>query len=240
MLVLHGTGSNPDFVRRTFLHAASSRGWALASYRLRGHGPTPGERPYDLPHHVADLAQLAEELQPVVVGGISLGAHVGATWAATRSVPLSVRGLALAIPAWVGPPDEVARANATQAREIERIGVAECLARLRADLADGSAAWVADEMAATWHEHDEAAFCEVLDAVAISDAPSAEELGAVTVPVGLAAVSDDPLHPAAVARRWAAALPRSAVVELTLGELGADRGALGQAALDALDLSGSR
>ncbi|OXM49110.1 alpha/beta hydrolase, partial [Amycolatopsis alba DSM 44262] len=41
--------------------------------------------------------------------------------------------------------------------------------------------------------------------------------------------ADDPIHPAEVARAWAAALPRAEVGESTLTALGADRESLGRA-----------
>jgi len=49
------------------------------------------------------------------------------------------------------------------------------------------------------------------------------------VPAGVAALVDDPVHPSGVARRWQAALPRSALVTTRLATFGADPGALGRA-----------
>ena len=50
------------------------------------------------------------------------------------------------------------------------------------------------------------------------------------MPVGVAALVDDPVHPLEVAQEWHAALPRSALVTTTLAAFGADPGALGRAA----------
>ena len=210
------------------------------SYRLRGHGPDPGPTPYDFERHVDDLGQVIDDLTPAVVGGISLGAHIVATWAATVSPPPWMRGLALALPAWMGEPDSIAAANTNQAREIERMGVAACLGRLAADLAGSDAAWVSEEMAATWREHDETAFCAVLDAVAISHAPSADQLARIVLPIGISAVVDDPLHPSAIAHQWSAATPSAVVTELTIAACGADRSLIGESAMAALDASESR
>ena len=150
-LVVHGTGSNPDFVRRTFSQASHHHGYSLASYRLRGHGPTAGTPPYDFALHLDDLEAIIEELTPRILGGISLGAHLSATWAAQAGGDTGgIEGLVLALPAWTGPPDSVAEANARQADELAAIGTAACLARLDEALAGSPVHWVWEEMRRTW------------------------------------------------------------------------------------------
>ena len=54
------------------------------------------------------------------------------------------------------------------------------------------------------------------------------------MPVGIAACVDDQIHPASVAREWAAALPRAAVRTTRLAVVGTDPEALGRAAVHAL------
>jgi hypothetical protein len=73
----------------------------------------------------------------------------------------------------------------------------------------------------------------VLREAAGSSAPTLAELGGLTAPVGVAACTDDPVHPFEIARAWVGALPRAALRTTTLAALGADRESLGRAALDA-------
>jgi pimeloyl-ACP methyl ester carboxylesterase len=65
-------------------------------------------------------------------------------------------------------------------------------------------------------------------------APTSDELAMLTVPLGVAAATDDPVHPVEVAFEWVAAAPRAAVRTVTLDELGADPGLLGAACVAAL------
>ncbi|MDT5252015.1 MAG: hypothetical protein QOH07_959, partial [Mycobacterium sp.] len=57
----------------------------------------------------------------------------------------------------------------------------------------------------------------------------------LTAPLGVAAASDDPIHPLEVGLQWAAAAPHAAVCTVTLDQIGADPAALGAACLAALD-----
>lgn len=236
-LVLHGTGSNPDFVRRTFHQATEARGYSLATYRLRGHGPGAVPGPYSFDQHLNDLQELlfgfGDQLH--YVGGISLGAHLTATLAARRALPFSVDGLLLAIPAWTGEPEAVAHANAVQADQIAELGTAECLRRLDESLAGSDVHWVYDEMAWTWPEHDEASFEAILRATAASHAPELADLGEISLPTGVAASDDDPLHPRAVGKAWANAIPRAALRTHSMKDFGLDRGILGENAWRALE-----
>jgi len=53
-------------------------------------------------------------------------------------------------------------------------------------------------------------------------------------PLGVAAASDDPIHPMQVGVEWAAAAPRAALRRVTLEQIGADPAALGAACLAAV------
>ena len=66
-------------------------------------------------------------------------------------------------------------------------------------------------------------------------APSRAELERLSVPMGVAAATDDPIHPLEVALEWVAAAPRAALRTVTLDEFGADAAVLGAACVAALD-----
>jgi pimeloyl-ACP methyl ester carboxylesterase len=66
-------------------------------------------------------------------------------------------------------------------------------------------------------------------------APTHPQLQGLTAPLGVAAASDDPIHPLEVGLQWAAAAPHAAVRTVTLDQIGADPAALGAACLAALD-----
>jgi pimeloyl-ACP methyl ester carboxylesterase len=65
-------------------------------------------------------------------------------------------------------------------------------------------------------------------------APTRKQLQRLAVPMGVAAATDDPIHPLEVGLEWAAAAPRAALRTVTLDQIGADPAALGAACLAAL------
>lgn len=217
-VLLPGTASTGEFVARAF-------GPAL---RALGIGVVSGDPPGDVAARYAELADAVARFRPVLIGGVSVGAHVAARWAATSAYRPD--GLLLAMPAWTGAPGPVAAASAVAAAEVERDGVAAALARIQAGAAPASA-WVAGELAAAWPSYRGPALAAALRASAASRGPSPAELAAVAVPCGLVLLRDDLLHPASVGRAWAAALPRAAVVETGLAAVGADRATLGRGAV---------
>jgi pimeloyl-ACP methyl ester carboxylesterase len=237
-LIAHGAGSSGNFVRRAFADPLLGAGWRLISYDLRGHGastPVDDPRRLELPSHVADLAGLAHLTGATLVGGVSMGAHAAVLTAIDADLP-DLAGLLLALPAWTGEPDLVAGANAVQAAELDAAGVDRVLQRIRRD----HPGWVADELVAAWPLHVPAAFVAVLSGLARSAAPTPEQLQSVTVPAGLVALEDDPMHPAAVAERWRSFLPRAQLARLAFDAPAGDRSVLGRAALDAWTQAGGR
>jgi hypothetical protein len=52
--------------------------------------------------------------------------------------------------------------------------------------------------------------------------------------MGVAAATDDPVHPLEVGLEWVAAAPRAALRTVTLGDLGVDPSVLGTACMAAL------
>src|SRR5262249_11154881 len=159
-----------------------------------------------------------------LVGGVSLGAHTAARWAAATRPDLD--GVVLVLPAWTGVPGTVAAATAASAGLVSRVGTAGALAAAGSAVGWAAAELAAGRRAAAWPGYGGGRAARV-EAAAAAPGPSPAELAALAVPVGLVAFADDPLHPAAVAREWAAAIPRAAVRELPLAAPAADRSILG-------------
>jgi pimeloyl-ACP methyl ester carboxylesterase len=222
-VVLPGAGSSADFVRRAF-------GGPLreAGYELVAPEPVPGPDLVAAAYRSLDGAAAEYGARLRLVGGVSLGAHVAARWTAAAGATTALAGVLLALPAWTGPPGAVAAATAASADLVERLGTAGALAA-----AGTAVGWVAAELAAAWPTYGDG-LAASLRAAAAASGPTLDELAGITVPAGLAAFADDPMHPAAVAREWAAALPRAALRELPLGGPAADRSVLGAATLTAL------
>jgi pimeloyl-ACP methyl ester carboxylesterase len=229
--VLPGSGSDDRFVRSAFGPALRARGLALDAVTPRsGADVVAGYR--------AALDAAVERPGPFLVGGISLGAHVATAWAAERARG-GLAGVLVALPAWTGTPDGAPAAAAARmtAAQVRSGGLRAAVVAARA----GAPAWLADELARAWAGYG-AGLADALDAAAAQPAPDPATLGSLAVPVGIAALVDDPVHPLATARTWARALPRAAVRTTTLAALGADPAVLGRAALlawqEAVDAGG--
>jgi pimeloyl-ACP methyl ester carboxylesterase len=161
---------------------------------------------------------------PILVGGISFGAHIAAEWAVRN--PGRCAGLLAALPAWNGPPGQ-APASLTaklSADLVARDGVEPALAAS----IEGVPGWLADELSRAWRRHGEG-LAESLRVAAGHPAPTLEALAALDVPGGIATCVDDPIHPAELAHAWASALTRASVCETSLTAMGADRESLGRA-----------
>jgi hypothetical protein len=214
--VTPGTASTADFVGRAFAAPLAALGIGLVS----------GDAPTD----PAALDEAVARYRPVLVGGVSIGAHLAVRCLSRGRWKHRPDGLLLAMPAWTGPPGPVAAASGLTADEIDRDGVRPALDRIRAG-ASPDAAWVVEELATAWPGFPPGRLAATLRATSASPGPSLAELSAVTVPCGVAVLRDDPLHPAAVGRSWTTALPCAALVETRLAAVGADREALGRAAV---------
>ena len=219
-VLLPGTGSDEIFVRSVFAGPARAAGIEAVFPRpSAGSGLAVG--------FLTLLDSLAAEA-PLVVGGISFGAHLAAEWAVRN--PRRCAGLLLALPAWHGAPAGAPASLAAKvsADLVEREGLEKALSLSVA----GVAPWLADELTRTWRRHG-TGLAAGLRVAAGHPAPTVDELRTLDRPVGIAACTDDPVHPVAVAREWAAALPRAVLRETTLTALGADRESLGRAAVEA-------
>lgn len=222
-VVAAGTGSDEVFVRSAFERP-------LADVGVRLHAPRPE------PLRLADAALAAFDAAaadgPVIAGGVSLGAHLAATWALRN--PSRCAGLLLALPAWNGPADDAPAAVAARrsAELIVEHGIEAAL-----DIAtEGVPAWLDAELRRAWSRQG-SALAAGLTAASRYPAPELTALSTVDVPTGIATCTDDPVHPSEVAYAWADAIDGAAVVETTLADVGADRTALGRAAWQAYQLS---
>lgn len=219
-VLLPGTGSDEVFVRAAFADP-------LAALDIPLLAPPPVPGPDVLTHHRAALDWSAAAGRPLLVGGVSLGAHVAVEWALGRRGQ-GVVGLLVALPAWTGPPAGAPAALAAQASAgaVRAGGVVPALAAVRA----AGPGWLADELARSWRGQA-AGLAETLEAAAAASAPTLRQLRGLDVPAGVVGLRDDPVHPLAIARGWADALPRAHLVTSALEAVGRDRASLGRAAV---------
>ncbi len=209
------------FVRAAFAGPLAALGIVLTAPAVRaGPGVVAGYR-------AALDAALDATPDGLLVGGISLGAHVAAAWAAERP-DARLGGLLLALPAWTGTPGGAPAALAARvtAALVRAEGVAGALEAARA----GSPPWLATELGRAWSRHGDG-LAAALEAAAATPAPDEAALRSLTPAAGIAALVDDPVHPLAEARRWRGLLPRADLVTSTLAVFGSDPAVLGRAAV---------
>jgi pimeloyl-ACP methyl ester carboxylesterase len=220
-VMLAGTGSDDEYVTRAFAGPLRDAGARILAPR-----PQPNRL---IDGCVADLDDAARG-GPIAVGGISIGAAVAVAWALRH--PGSAVAVLVALPAWTGPPDSSPAALAARysARQLRDEGLAATTAQMRAS----SPPWLAEELTRSWR-NQWPQLPDAMEEAAGFVAPTQAELQRLTAPMGVAAASDDPIHPLEVGAQWAAAAPHAALRTLTLDQLGADPTALGAACLAALD-----
>ncbi|ORV98338.1 hypothetical protein [Mycobacterium kyorinense] len=219
-VVLPGTGSDDDYIERAFGGPLRDAGALVVA-----PPPQPGRL---VDGYLAALDNAARR-GPIAVGGVSIGAAVAAGWALRH--PDGAVAVLAALPAWTGAPDGAPASLAARhsAQQLRRDGLAATMAQMRAS----SPRWLGDELARSWRRLWPN-LPDAMDAAAAHVAPSRAELARLAAPLGVAAATDDPIHPLQVGVEWAAAAPRAALRTLTLDEIGDDPAALGAACLAAL------
>ncbi|HZQ31777.1 MAG TPA: alpha/beta hydrolase [Mycobacterium sp.] len=219
-VLLPGTGSDDDFVRRAFSDALRDAGASVIAVTPQPSALVDG--------YVAALDNAAAE-GPVVVGGVSIGAAVAVTWALAH--PRSTAAVLAALPAWTGSPDGAVAAISARASAamLRRDGLAAATAAMQAS----SPGWLAVELARSWAAQWPG-LPQAMEEAAGFTAPTREQLHQLAVPMGVAAAVDDPVHPLDVAIEWSTAAPRAAMRTVTLDEIGANPGALGAACMAGL------
>jgi len=219
-VVLPGTGSDDDYVRRAFSGPLRDAGAALVA---------PPPRPGQLIVGYLSALDHAARGGPICVGGVSIGAAVAAAWALAH--PDLTVAVLVALPAWIGAPGS-APASLAARYSAERLRV-DGLAATTAQMLASSPSWLGDELARSWRSQWPH-LPDAMDEAAAYAAPSREELARLGAPMGVAAAVDDSVHPLKVALDWVAAAPRAALRTVTLEELGSAAAALGAACLAAL------
>ncbi|MGQ0479540.1 MAG: alpha/beta hydrolase [Pseudonocardia sp.] len=228
VVLLPGSGSDEVFVTAAFHRPLAALGWRLVAPRpVAGSGVVAG---YRVALDAAADACVDPDGDAVpLVGGVSLGAHVAARWAADRAargLP-GPAGLLLAMPAWTGRPDGAPAAVAARstARALRRDGVAATAADARA----GTPRWLGDELTRAWSRHGNG-LADSMAAAAAESGPTAADLARLRVPVGIVGLTDDPVHPVEVASAWRALAPCAALITTSLAATGRDPETLGRAA----------
>jgi pimeloyl-ACP methyl ester carboxylesterase len=220
-VLLPGTGSDDDYITRAFSAPLRDAGAQVLA-------PPPQ------PHHLIDgyLSALddAASRRPIAVGGVSIGAAVAAAWALEHP-DLAVAVLA-ALPAWTGPPGDAPAAIAARhsAQQLRHDGLAATTTQMRAS----SPPWLADELTRSWRSQWPH-LPDAMEEAATYVAPTRAQLQQLAVPIGIAAATDDPIHPLEIGLEWAAAAPHAALRTVTLDQIGADPAVLGTACLAALE-----
>lgn len=219
-VLLPGTGSDDDYVYRAFSAALHEAGAVVIA------APPQPER---LIAGYRDALDNAARAVPIAVGGVSLGAAVAAAWALAH--PGGAVAVLAALPAWTGSPESAPAATAARhsASVLRRDGLASATAQMRAS----SPPWLADELTRSW-VGQWPSLPDAMDEAAAYVAPTCGELERLTVPMGVASATDDPVHPVEVGIEWVAAAPRAALRTVTLDEMGADPAVLGAACVSAL------
>ena len=219
-VLLPGTGSDDDYVYRAFSPALHDAGAIVV---------TPKPQPQRLVDGYRDELDNAARTAPIAVGGVSIGAAVATAWALAH--PDRAVAVLAALPAWTGAPDSAPAAIAARysASVLRREGIASATAQMRAS----SPAWLGDELTRSW-VGQWPSLPDAMEAAATYVAPTCSELERLAVPMGVAAATDDPVHPVEVGIEWMTAAPRAALRTITLDELGADPAVLGAACVSAL------
>jgi pimeloyl-ACP methyl ester carboxylesterase len=221
VVLAHGAGSAADFLAAAF--PADRLGVAACGYC--------DDRTGTVDQVAAALAAAARATEgPVIIGGVSLGAHAAAQ-VLSHAPSGNVVGGILCMPAWTGAPDRVASMTAAAADALEVLGIDGVLAEL--DPGD----WVTPQLAHAWSLRAEPDLVTEMRAAAGQPAPTRRDLAGIRVPVGIVALSDDPLHPASVAAEWHRAISASGLVTIDRASPAADLAVFADAAGGALRLA---
>jgi pimeloyl-ACP methyl ester carboxylesterase len=217
-VLLPGTGSDDEFVRSVF-----EVPFAAVCVRAVTPKPVPGP---DVAQACLDALDDAAAHGPVIAGGVSFGAHLAAEWALTR--PDRCAGLVLALPGWHGEPGDAP--GAVSARVAADLVRARGVDGALAVATEGAPPWLAAELVRSWRGYGDG-LADSLATAAARPAPTLDALSGLDMPAGIAACTDDAVHPREIADAWLKALPRATMCATRLDIVGVDPEALGRAAV---------
>jgi pimeloyl-ACP methyl ester carboxylesterase len=220
-VMLPGTGSDDDYITRAFAGPLRDAGARILA---------PPPQPNHLIDGYLNALDDAARHGSIAIGGVSIGASVAAAWALQH--PDRAVAVLAALPAWTGPPGNAPAALAARhsAQQLRHDGLAATTTQMRAS----SPPWLAEELTRSW-KAQWPQLPDAMDEAAAYVAPTRTQLQQLAVPMGIAAATDDPIHPLEIGLEWAAAAPHAALRTVTLDQIGADPAALGAACLAALD-----
>jgi pimeloyl-ACP methyl ester carboxylesterase len=199
--------------RQTFEAFPDLPGWALGTLECRGHGASEAAGRFSIARFAGDLADVAPA--GAVLGGISMGAAIALRLAVRH--PGRWRALVLVRPAWgveAAPPNMAPNAVVGQlladgAGRDDWLATAKA-ARLAVESPDNLAS-----LTGFFDRAPRDVTAALLCAIS-ADGPgvSRADLAALRLPVLVAGCGQDAVHPLALARDLAAAIPGAQMVEL--------------------------
>ncbi len=220
-VLLPGTGSDDDYLRRAFGAPLQDAGAKLIAV-----APEP-ERLVE--GYLRAMDSASQQSGRIAVGGVSLGAVVATRWALEH--PERAVAVLAVLPPWTGQPDGAPAALSARhtAATLRRDGLEHTTAAMRAS----SPAWLADELARSWRRQWPA-LPDAMEQAAACVAPTRTELRRMQTPLAVVAAGDDLVHPASVAVEWSACAPYAGLSTVRLQDFGPNPDLLGAAALAAL------
>lgn len=248
VLLSHGVASSSWFIEECLVPPLVSAGHRVELMGLPGHDPSSPCR--DAARHAidevaADMAAMAAATNCDTLGGVSLAGHaatrlaaVGEQLARTGIAAPKIRAVIACLPAWVGQAPVGIGVHAHIADQVRELGTQAMLEQLRGDRS--IAPWLQHTLPRDWARHDPQSIAAALLSLDGGEAPTAEQLSGLDVPVAIVTWPDDPGHPIEAAHAWHRLLPRSALRETSIQDMQGDRTLFGQLALDALAELGVR
>lgn len=220
-VLLPGTGSDDDYLRRAFAGPLENAGAILITV-----APEPEHL---VAAYLEAMDRAAARSGRIAVGGVSLGALLATRWALAH--PEQAVAVLAVLPPWTGAPDGAPAALSARhtAAALRRDGLAATTAAMRAS----SPSWLADELARSW-QRQWPQLPDAMEEAAACVGPTRAELGRLQTPLAVVAADDDLVHPASVAADWAACAPRAALSTVRLEDFGPQPSLLGAAAMAAL------